>query len=746
MIERFEIRNYRSILGRGPHGSGTPAELDIEDDITTLIGKNEAGKSNLLRGMNRFGIQSPLPRSELSNYGDYTDITSRIELLRCRLTSGALNEDDEKAKPVPWLLGPYRPDDLDGFPARIKFEDIELPVDSDPEHATPVLGNALATGHVEVIHYDSGSHAIDIIGRGGGDSESDFPDPDQLDLPFEIEDFIAKRFHEHLRLCWWFVQNIIEVSKLNHEIEEVRSIDPDAVDNISDLNEEIRQRLDRISNVFNDAEPIETPPEITQEDAEFSPPDIFAIQQTADNLLRTLSNVDNPTDPIDDLPTIVDQSEIELVESEYNLIADGDDPILQGLLALGDIHIIDYNSYDSSEFQDALDTAVNELSKYLNAFWDFRPEERRPQETVTPDQTERYSFQYELNGTTLALKLAEGDNPPTPLDQRSDGMRWIITFLMTIVAQPYEQSEGRQTLLTLDDPGIHLHPEAEKKLYRAFFYVVNQAQIVYTTHSPALIDRKEIDRLRIVEHEIEGDGPVGTTVVNNLDEARAAGKQVDPLATAREAIGWTLSDSLFQGEQTVLVEGSSDKRYLNMFNSFFNWSGRPCLADDPTFVDSKGGQLPFLSRILAAENVTHVALMDDDSSTNDYEPELEERTVRYNEVGVLDGKEYDAEIEDLFNRRFMIELASEVHDDLDAEDILETPYDTAPTGIVDYIENFLDGKELNKGKLSREVRDQLQPELRESPEAHQDTIERFQTVISELKETLERVDREQFGS
>jgi hypothetical protein len=183
-----------------------------------------------------------------------------------------------------------------------------------------------------------------------------------------------------------------------------------------------------------------------------------------------------------------------------------------------------------------------------------------------------------------------------------------------------------------------------------------------------------------------------------------------------------------------------------MFNSYFSWNGSVCLNDDPTFVDSKGSQLPFLSRILAAENVTHVSLMDDDTADKDFEQELEERTVRYNDVVVPDTEDYEAEIEDLFDREFLIKAAAEVHDDLDAEDVLESPYDDVPCNIVDYIENFLEQAngpdELFKEELSREIKDQLQPKLRNSPEAHSETIARFQAVISELKRTLEEIENE----
>lgn len=758
MIDGFEVLNYRSIVGRGPNDEGTPAELKIEEDITTLIGKNEAGKSNLLRAINRFRDPHPLADRNFSNYANYPDQREEIEILRCRLSAGALDHNAEQVKPVSWLIGPYRCEDLDGFPVRESLNDIDVLTFDQPDSPTQQdsdvtsitdegpglpLGQALATGHVEIIHYAGGEHKVDIVDISVEEGTESHSIPSELDLPLSIDDFLSKRLNEHLRLCRWFVRNIVEVASVNPEIRNISGIDDVEINDESDLLTQLNNQLESISDAFTEAEPIEKTPADTHDEAAFDPPEIPVIQKSANDLLRSLNNIDNTTDPAQDLPNIVDQSDIDLAESEYDLREEKEDPVLKGILALDDIDLANHTSFDSSEFKSSLDNACEELTRYLNGFWDFNTKDRQPQETIKPEDTDRYTFGYELNRGTLKLELAEGDSPPTPLGQRSDGMRWIVTFLLTIIAQPYAQSEGRQTLVTLDDPGIHLHPEAEKRLFRAFFYVTNQAQIVYTTHSPALIDRKEVDRLRIVRHmtHTQGNGVTGTTVANSLDDAKTDGEQVDPLATAREAVGWTLSDSLFRGKQTILVEGPSDKRYLNLFNSFFHWNGNTCLDEDPTFVDSKGGQLPFLSRILAAENVTHVALMDDDTAEKDFEQELEERTVRYDDLSILDTAEYEAEIEDLFDRKYLIESAAEVHNELDAEAILDTPYDRVPVNIVDYIENFLekaDGPdELQKKELSRKIKDKLQSKLRNSPEAHSETIDRFQAVISELKSTLE---------
>lgn len=760
MIDRFEVLNYRSVLGRGPRGDGEAARLEVEDDVTTLIGKNEAGKSNLLRAANRLGDQHPLASENLSSYETYDGPIESVEILRCRLDPRTLDANAEQVKPVPWLLGPYWEDDLSGFPVRIPVTNISLPdysnadvptkdeKDVDESESADVfpLGQAVSKGHIEIVHYASGDHAVDVVGEDETGTKAPIQEiSPRLETPIPLDEFIVDRHHEHLRLCWWFIQNISEVSEYNPEIDDIESIDSDKIDSIPELHNTIKRRLERISDVFDGATPIEESDINSEDEAAYAPPKVTKIQKSSEDLLRTLSNVFNPPDPLNDLPNIIDQSEIELVESEYNLHEVTDSPALQGLLSLDNIEITSYSSYDSDDLRNSLDNAVDRLSDYLNEFWEFSAAERPSGETISPEETDRYTFSYEMKDEKIRLKLSEEDGPAIALDQRSDGMRWIITFLLKILAQPYAQSEGRQTIVILDDPGIHLHPEAEKQLFLAFFHVTNQAQIIYSTHSPALIDPKEVARLRIIRRKMnqQGEHIIGTTVANDLDKAKTDGEQVDPLATARDAVGWTLSDSLFRGETTILVEGSSDKRYLNLFNSFLMYSGRTHIEDDPKFINSKGLQLPFLSRILAAEDVTHVALMDDDSADKDFEPELEERTVRYNDILMPDTEEYDAEIEDLFDRELFIRAAADVHDELDAETILQTPYDEVPCGIVDYVENFLDdpdSDELKKDDISKKIKNRLGPELNKSSEEHNETIRRFEAIITELKTKFDEFD------
>jgi predicted ATP-dependent endonuclease of OLD family len=53
-------------------------------------------------------------------------------------------------------------------------------------------------------------------------------------------------------------------------------------------------------------------------------------------------------------------------------------------------------------------------------------------------------------------------------------------------------------ILLLDEPGLSLHPWAQRDLSAFFENLASTNQIVYTTHSPFLVDADMLDRVRKV--------------------------------------------------------------------------------------------------------------------------------------------------------------------------------------------------------------------------------------------------------
>lgn len=59
-LTRVHIQNYRSIVDSGP--------VEIDENVTVIIGKNEQGKTNLLKAVRAFNVDEKFSPSDLPNH------------------------------------------------------------------------------------------------------------------------------------------------------------------------------------------------------------------------------------------------------------------------------------------------------------------------------------------------------------------------------------------------------------------------------------------------------------------------------------------------------------------------------------------------------------------------------------------------------------------------------------------------------------------------------------------------------
>lgn len=81
-------------------------------------------------------------------------------------------------------------------------------------------------------------------------------------------------------------------------------------------------------------------------------------------------------------------------------------------------------------------------------------------------------------------------------DQRSDGFRQFVSFLLTISAQN-SNDELSDSILLLDEPETHLHPQAQEDLLRELVKITQNKRnniVFFATHSNYMIDKKDLSR------------------------------------------------------------------------------------------------------------------------------------------------------------------------------------------------------------------------------------------------------------
>lgn len=153
--------------------------------------------------------------------------------------------------------------------------------------------------------------------------------------------------------------------------------------------------------------------------------------------------------------------------------------------------------------------------------------------------------------------------------QRSSGFRWFFSFLAA-----FTEFEGRHepVVVLLDEPGLTLHARAQGDLLRFINErLANAVQVLYTTHSPFLVETDKIDRVRIVE---DGGPQTGASVTQ---EALSVGESsIFPL---QAALGYDVAQHLFIGQTNLLVEGPSDFVYLDAVGRLLRDGRRTALEE-----------------------------------------------------------------------------------------------------------------------------------------------------------------------
>lgn len=154
-------------------------------------------------------------------------------------------------------------------------------------------------------------------------------------------------------------------------------------------------------------------------------------------------------------------------------------------------------------------------------------------------------------------------------NERSSGFIWFFSFLVWF--SQMERRYGNKLVILLDEPGLSLHGKAQNDLLG---YIKDDLlpkyQVIYTTHSPFMIDPDNILNVRTVANKVTEDGAMLGTKVSD-HPLKADAQTLFPL---RAALDYGITQSLFIGEHCLLVEGKSDKLYLQWFSKRLEKQGR----------------------------------------------------------------------------------------------------------------------------------------------------------------------------
>lgn len=286
----------------------------------------------------------------------------------------------------------------------------------------------------------------------------------------------------------------------------------------------------------------------------------------------------------------------------------------------------------------------------------------------------------------------EEDGEFYPPEVRSKGKQWHLAFYIRITARSLEE---KTNVILIDEPGLFLHATAQRDILRRLESSSKKSQIIFTTHSPYLIETDKLQRVRLVQRgvipkiieeiELESSSDEfgayyekkthkegGTTYYKlkdkkyNEDEENQLrsllfklgcniGTQIEgkihkvadkeTLTPVITAIGLELASGIVNQDKknNVICEGQSDIYYMQAFKLLLK-------SNDFNFVFGGGaGNMPFVGTILSGWGGHVLYLYDNDKGKKDAEKNLRENWLVTRDMLLAVTNIQGGSIEDIFS-------------------------------------------------------------------------------------------------
>ncbi len=149
------------------------------------------------------------------------------------------------------------------------------------------------------------------------------------------------------------------------------------------------------------------------------------------------------------------------------------------------------------------------------------------------------------------------------LNVRSSGFRWFISFLAAFT----EFESDRSVIVLLDEPALQLHARAQRDFLDFIEDTLGKDhQVLYTTHSPFMVDAGHLERVRVVEDM----GPEEGAIVKE----QLMSRDPDTLSPLQGALGYDIAQNIFVGPDNLVLEGLSDYTYVTILSEVLRGLGR----------------------------------------------------------------------------------------------------------------------------------------------------------------------------
>jgi len=158
------------------------------------------------------------------------------------------------------------------------------------------------------------------------------------------------------------------------------------------------------------------------------------------------------------------------------------------------------------------------------------------------------------------------DDKAMNLSERSNGLKWYFSLFIDAVSR---NMNNEPVVYLLDEPGVFLHVNAQRELLTLFSELAKKnSQIIYTTHSPSMINADNLLSVRAIEKNEKGNTKIFNCIWNQELNKTSKMETLSPLI---QVIGADLKYNI--GPQpnklNIVTEGITDYIYIKTMFEYF---------------------------------------------------------------------------------------------------------------------------------------------------------------------------------
>lgn len=223
---------------------------------------------------------------------------------------------------------------------------------------------------------------------------------------------------------------------------------------------------------------------------------------------------------------------------------------------------------------------------------------------------ENVKIEVEFDSGYFRIYIKTSENAMT-LSERSNGLRWYLNLYIDILSQNYKNIPS---IFLFDEPGVYLHVNAQKKVLELFDDLASKGnQVIYTTHSPYMLNSEEITNLRAVQKNTDEI----TEIYNNIYDSQLAGEsKMDTLTPFLKSLGmnftFNFKDKMLNNN--IITEGIIDCFYIKAMLKYMNVAS----SEDISIIPSVGvDNIDKIASILLGWGLKFKVVVDYDKQGND---------------------------------------------------------------------------------------------------------------------------------